>query len=86
MWKEVCASISAYEKISPQEVCRRYEAAGGLLLTVQETVDHLLTLLSEENNGILYAPLLSIREKQQKRESFEELDQTIQLIEKDFPS
>ncbi len=86
MWKEVCTSISAYEKISPAEVCRRYEAAGGLILTVKETVDHLLTLLSEEDNGILYAPLLNIREQQSKKVNFEELDQTIRFIEESLSS
>jgi len=86
MWKEVCTKISAYENISLPEVCQRYEAAGGLILTVKETVDHLLTLLSGENNGILYAPLLNIREKQPKKDTFEELDHTILLIERDFSS
>ncbi len=84
MWKEVCTRISAYENISIQEVCRRYEAAGGLLLTVKETVEHLLTLLREQNNGILYAPLLNIREKQQKKESFEELDSALSQIQQEW--
>ena len=86
MWEDVCARISAYENISVSDVCRRYEAAGGLILTVKETVDHLLILLSEEDNGILYAPLLNIREQQPKKANFEELDQTIRLIEESFSS